>query len=208
MTVDHMPIRRLIMRLTTPGQSESITGPFDQIQTHAERFAKARKLQLRVSPIDGGALIERMPDKTGGLHTYPEILELAPGGSVVLQVAPISHQRVRVRASQVAAKLGWTLRCMREGEAIRVIRTDGVEAADTVLPSRATKYGLDRLATQASIRFEVTREERSRLRLAVSNYAARHGWTARCRLQDDGAMLVYRTDNPALHPDAQPPFQG
>lgn len=196
MTVDHMQIRRLIMRLTTTGQSEDIAGPFDQIQVQAERFAKARKLQLRVTPIDGGARIERMPDKVGGLHTYPEILELVPGGSVVLQVPPISHQRVRVRASQVAAKLGWTLRCMREGEAMRVIRTDGVEAADTGLPTRATKYGFDRLSTQGSITFEVTREERSRLRLAVSNYAARHGWVLRCRLQDDGTMLVHRTDTP------------
>lgn len=200
-----MQIRRLIIRLTQPGQSDTALGPFDHIKAEAERFAKARKLSVRVTPIEGGAKIERIPDQPKGLHAYPEILELAPGGSVLLQVAPLSHQRVRVRASQVAAKLGWTLRCMREGDAIRVIRTDGVEAAPgPAMPTRATKYDLDRLATPGErLVFQVTPPEQSRLRSACSTKARMTGWAIRCRLQDDGTMLVYRTDGPALHPDAQ-----
>lgn len=195
MNFDRLDIRRRIVRLAHPGQTATVTGPFDQIEKEASSFGKSRKMQIRITQTDGGALIERLPDLPAARHAYPEIAALEPGQNVLLDVPPISHQRVRVTASQTALRLGTTYRCMREGDAIRVIRTDGMDPdANAALPIRATKYNLDRLTTEPKIVFEVERQERARLRSACSAKSAQTGWTIRCRLQDDGTMLVYRTD--------------
>lgn len=193
---DPLELRRQLVRLTDPGHSAEATGPFDLISAEARRFSRGRGIPIDIEPIDGGARITRKAQKPKGMHAYPEIAALQPGASVLLDVPPISHQRVRVTASQTAMKTGAAFRCMREGDAIRVIRTDGLSAS-TSLPTRPTKYDLDRLATGERITFDVPPSEQHKVRSACSFKAKQTGWVIRCRLQDDGTMLVYRTDAPA-----------
>lgn len=118
------------------------------------------------------------------------------------------HPNLRVAVSHAAAKNGWPLRCAIQPDGtMRVTRADKFVEPEQEAPqdkpqprARASKYGLDRLATEPSLRFEVARPDRSKLRMAVSSHAAKTGWSIRCRLQDDGTMLVYRTDAPTPAP--------
>lgn len=202
---DPLDLRRKLIRLAEPGDSVEFAGPFDLIDAEVRRFSRGRGIPFDIEQADGGARITRKQKKPKGMHAYPEIAELKPGESVLLDVPPISHQRVRVTASQTALKTGATFRCMREGDAIRVIRTDGIDSrAAAALPARPTKYDLDRLATGARLTFDVAPADQFKLRSACSFKAKQTGWAIRCRLQDDGTMLVYRTDAPTPAPAPTP----
>lgn len=193
MTFDRMTVRRHMLRLAQTGDAVHVPGPFDQIEKEAQSFARSRRMQITISQHQDGATIERLADKVRGQHAYTEIESLAPGQSVVLDVPALSHQRVRVAASQFSKKTGATYRCMADGDTIRVIRTDGTDKPIEV-PTRATKYDLDRLATEPRITFNVPPTEHHKVRSACSFKSKQTGWTIRCRLQDDGTMLVYRND--------------
>lgn len=196
---DPLGLRRQLVRLADPGDTTEATGPFDLISAEVRRFSRGRGIPIDIEQTEGGARITRKAQKPKGMHAYPEIAALSPGESVLLDVPPINHQRVRVTASQTAMKTGAAFRCMREGDAIRVIRTDGLNASAT-LPTRQTKYDLDRLATGERITFSVPASEQHKVRSACSFKAKQTGWVIRCRLQDDGTLLVYRTDAPAPGP--------
>jgi hypothetical protein len=96
-------------------------------------------------------------------------------------------------------KFGWKISCQSQPDgSIVAFRPDAIDGTQTRtgpgMSTRQTKYDLHRLASQRQIVFDIPRTGQSKLRLAVSNFAARQGWTIRCRIQDDGTMLVYRTD--------------
>ena len=198
MSFDSLDLRRKLVKLEEPGSTTDVPGTFALISAAAKKYSRGRGIPLQVDPIEGGARITRLAEKQKGMHAYPEIAALTPGQSVLLDVPPISHQRVRVTASQTAMKNSATYRCTREGDAIRVTRTDGIEAiAAAALPTRPTKYDLDRLATGERLTFTVAPADQYKLRSACSFKSKQTGWTIRCRLQDDGTMLVYRTDQGA-----------
>ena len=198
MSFDSLELRRKLVKLDLPGATVDALGTFELISAAARKFGRGRGIPLQIDPIEGGARITRLAEKQKGTHAYPEIAQLPPGQSVLLDVPPLSHQRVRVTASQTATRLGRTYRCMREGDAMRVIRTDGIPADAIAVPTRATKYDLDRLATGERLTFEIAPADHHKLRAACTFKGKQTGWTIRCRLQDDGTMLVYRTDAGAV----------
>lgn len=66
-------------------------------------------------------------------------------------------------------------------------------------PPRANKrWDLDGLAKGERLIFTVSPAEHHKLRLAASQKGKVTGWTIRCRIQDDGTMVVYRTDAGAI----------
>lgn len=190
-----MSVRRGILQLAAPGASFTVDGDLAEIAKIAEPFAKSRKVAIEIQPRDGGgAVITRVEDTQKNRHTYPMIAQLEPGASVLLKVDPAYHHRVRLAASQLARKTGALFKCTRTGDDITVTRFDGVDTTQISTPKRVTKYDLDRLSIMRELRFELPRADHHKLRLAASMKAKQRGWTVRCRLQDDGSMLVYRTD--------------
>lgn len=126
---------------------------------------------------------------------------LAHVAEITVAVLPREELYVRHMASLTKKRTGWPISCqLMPGGMMRIYRTDKAERINPAsqeprkLPAKPTKYGLDRLATQRQIRIEATPAERANLRVAASQKAKIMGWTLRCRLQDDGSMLVYRTD--------------
>lgn len=192
MTFDSLTLRRRIVRLAHVGENFSITGDFARIESEAVSFCRAKKIPIRIEVTDDGATITRIEAQQRGSERYPGLTKLQPGDSILIEVDPKEHQRVRVYASHLGRKMGAVFRCTKSGEAILVTRIDGTDAEQS--PARASKYDLDRLATQREIRFELPPADHHKLRLACSHKARITGWAIRCRLQDDGSMLVYRTD--------------
>lgn len=66
--------------------------------------------------------------------------------------------------------------------------------------TRIRRWELSSLARGDRLVFNVEPADHHKLRLAVSHKAKLNGWTVRCRVQDDGTMLVYRTDSEASGP--------
>jgi len=204
MNFDEMEVRRRILRLASPGDSATVVGDFETIAASAVAFGKARGIPLTVAPVEGGALLTRVERSAiYGAGAFPEIASLEPGGSVLISVAPAAHQRVRLAASTIGRNAGRVFRCARTGDDITVIRIDGADPAAVAMPARATKYGLERLAFEPRMVLHVDARERRNLRVAASQKAASMGWCLRCRLQDDGTMLVYRTDAGAAQQAAE-----
>lgn len=193
MNTSKVDIRIAIGKLAKAGDSAAFTGPFPYIEQTAKPYARRLNIPVLIVETPTGATVTRIdapPPK--GLHSYPQIAALEPGASVLIEVDPLSHQRVRLAASNLGAKLGLVFRCTRTGNAIKVTRTDG--PGEQLPATRASKYNLERLATERELRFSLPPEEQHRLRLAATYKARMMRWKIRCRLQDDGTMLVYRTD--------------
>lgn len=195
-----LPIRRAIVRLNVGDSTELPINnmPISEAATEAKHFAKIKKLSIDVKTTATGLILTRSADPLQ-ISMYPELDALEVGQSHLFQVPAPFHQRIRVAASSRNRSGTVRLACTREGDFIRVTRLpmtaeEQATAGPITAPARQTKYGLERLSSQRHIVFDTPREDRAKLRLAVSNYAARQGWTIRCRLQDDGTMLVYRTD--------------
>lgn len=193
MTIDSLDLRRRIVRLSVPGDSVNFVGDFALIKSEAQQFCRAKHIPVRIEPSKDGAIITRVDADQVGSDRYPAFGKLQPGESELISVSPKEHQRVRVYASHFGRKTGAIFRCTKAGEGILVTRIDGTAAAQQ--PARASKYDLDRLATQREIRFDIERAEHHKLRIACSTKARTTGWSIRCRLQDDGSMLVYRVDD-------------
>lgn len=193
-------IRRKIMRLEV-GSSTTVLIPglsSAEIQAEATRFTKAKKLHCTFHQTEEGLVIQRIeaPERAS---SYPEIDALKVGQSHVFDLPLPMHQRVRLAASTRQRQGKGAFTCTREGDQIRVTRLPATEderaACDPIqAPARTTKYNMERLSVEREIRFTVPRAEESKLRLAAHRQSLKTGWTIRCRLQDDGAMLVYRTD--------------
>lgn len=201
MSVNHLEIRRSIVRLAI-GQSVTIsTTP----ETHAaaERlalsFGKAKKIPLAVQGVKGGLVITRT-EPVEAVSLYPEIDRLEVGESHVFPYPPAFHTRVRVAASFRNRKGKVRLACTREGDQIRVTRLPmTAEETATSGPIKAqgrqSKYRLEQLDQVRELLFpDCDAYHQQRIRQAASMKAKQRGWTVRCRLQDDGSMLVYRTD--------------
>ena len=196
MTFDSLDLRRRIVRLAIPGDSFTFAGDFELVKAGALQFSRAKRIPVRIEPSDGGAVITRVDADQAGSVRYPAFGKLQPGESELISVSPQEHQRVRLFASYFGRKTGATFRCTKVDDGIMVTRIDGT--AEAQQPARVSKYDLGRLATQREIRFDLERAEHHKLRIACSTKARTTGWAIRCRLQDDGSMLVYRVgDAPA-----------
>lgn len=195
-----LTIRRAVMRLTLnfPTAVETPGMPPADAQAEAKRFAKARKIPVDVQTTDTGIIVTRV-DAEQRASLYPEIDALKIGHSHFFDLPPPMHQRVRLAASNRSRAGKMRLSCARDGDGIRVTRLPATDAerhacASIDAVTRATRWGLEQLAHTPEMRFDITRQEQQRLRMAAHKHGVKTGWTIRCRLQDDGAMLVYRTD--------------
>lgn len=199
MTHSTIEIRKRILALTNVGDFTDLVGDLSHLEFVAKEFSKARRIPVLIERTELGIRVTKtLPtERSTAKHNYPQIGDLAPGESVLIDAPPEHHQRVRLAASQRGARTGMVFKCTRIGDAIRVTRMDGVDAQDSPTTTRPTKWDLDRLSTQSSVSFSVAPPEQHKLRLAATYKAKQTGWTIRCRLQDDGTMLVYRTDEGA-----------
>jgi len=195
-----MKIRTAVMQLafdkpvtiTLPGMSA------DDIAEAAVAFGRRKHIGVHASHSADGVILQRVAF-TKGVSAYPEMDALKIGDSHLYDLPPPAHQRIRLAASIRGRQGRGMFTCTREGDAIRVTRLPATDAerqacGPAVVPARVTKYDLERLAGVRELRFQVPRAEESRLRMAAHRQAVKTGWPIRCRLQDDGSMLVYRTD--------------
>lgn len=107
--------------------------PHDEIIKFAMGFAanKGRKVIGKSMPDDTVRLIELehqkikrrpgRPKMDPSQHKYP-IGALDVGESVLIELPPVDHGKVRSSAKYRAAVNGWTLSCNKEGDWIRVTR--------------------------------------------------------------------------------------
>lgn len=194
MQFNEMEMRRGILRLSATGQSVTVPGDFEIVAAKAKSFGKAKGVPVHVTPGEAGAIVTRIERVGRGVAAYPQIGTLEPGDSVLIDAPPSQHQRVRVTVSQFGARVGRIFSCTKTGDAITVTRIDGAAAHAVAQPVRVSRWGLERLATEPELRITLTPADQNKLRLAATTKAKATGWTIRCRLQDDGTMLVYRTD--------------
>ena len=193
------PMRRLILGLAL-GQKEKLSLSADAaaaLKPEAERFAKIRHVAVRIELVPGGIEFTRIeaPERA---NAYPEIDALEVGQGHTFQLPPAAHQRIRLAASKRSQSGAKAFTCTRVGDHIRVTRLPMGEAEAQAcgaidVPARPTKYDLERLAEPGQeLRFNIPKAEHDLLRLAAHRKANKTGWRIRCRIQDDGSMLVYR----------------
>lgn len=209
MSNTEMSLRRTVVQMQH-GQTKSVDveeSSAHQMKDYVEKFARRRKIGVTIT-IDGPKLsIERVADLLTK-QRYGEMDGLAVGESHIFKVTIPEHAGVRRMASyRNRDGSGRMFKCTVDPEGLRVTRmpvTDAERLAMPVMeePRRATKYGLDRLSTMSEIRFDLPRVDQQRLRLSAHQLAVKMSWTIRCRLQDDGSMLVYRTDAGAARSQA------
>lgn len=168
----------------------------------------------RCTAEDGALRVTRMPATAEERATCPPIEtakrqtkyamdRLADVPEIRFDVPRIEHDKIRLSAVRASVKHGWKISCQAQADgSIIVFRPDKIAApvseaaqADQRQPARPTnRFDLDRLEHTREVRFAIPAIEHQALRLACHRKSARTGWTIRCRLQDDGTMLVYRTD--------------
>ena len=195
-----LEIRKTILTLAVGQSSTSPTWgyPPADVEAYAKKFAKARGVHITTQQTPAGVVITRFsePQRTS---TYPELDALAVGDSHLFELPRELHQRIRQVATIRNRSGAVRLACSAEPAGIRVTRlplTDDEKAACAPIqaPARPTKYDLGRLSAESRLTFAIPATEQHRLRLACSQKAKAMGWVIRCRLQDDGTMVVYRTD--------------
>ena len=206
MSIDKIAIRRAIIQTTIGSEAFISTPPGteDEAESCALEFSKAKKIPLIISIVQGGLEITRTMGSTKP-SIYPEMDGLKVGEHHVFPFPPAMHSRVRVAASFRNQSGVVRFSCTRDGEQIRVTRLpmndeEAKGIAPIKIPGRASRWQLDRLATEPQLKFEVNRAEQHKLRLAVSNKARITNWIIRCQVQSDGTMLVYRADPGAPRP--------
>lgn len=200
---DDMEIRRSIVRMTI-GSFVEISVPVGQEPAAAAcavAFGRSKKIEIMVTQSHGSIAIVRVePEEKPNIYRDLDILKV--GESHLFPFPPRWHMRVR-NAAAARNRTGRVLfSCSKEGHQIRVTRmplTDE-EAALVTTPLKrhgdTSKYALSRLLTPgASVVFDLPRAEHYALRNSVSRYATVNSLRLRCRLQDDGSMLVYRVDD-------------
>lgn len=197
---EKMKIRREVLRLTLRKPTSIEVSDISPQAAHdeAKRFAKARKIPIDVKMTEAGITVTRI-DTEQRASLYPEIDALKVGASHFFDLPPPMHQRIRLAASNRSRSGNMLLSCMREGDGIRVTRLPMNDAERLVCTNidavtRSTRWGLEKLEHQPEMRVTLARQDHQKLRLAANRMATKTGWKIRCRLQDDGAMLVYRTD--------------
>jgi len=214
MRLDEIAVRRILVAMHE-GSKATIQQPGVPnltVADYAKAFAKARKIGLEINVTNAGVEVTRVKWETRRRGAeFSNMDSLKVGESFLFNLAPTMHQSVRVAASVRSRSGEVRYACNREGNAIRVTRLPlTAEEMAAYVPnqtpaqanSRQTVWGLERLATQTSLTFDISPQDRLRLRCAVSQKGARTGWRLRCRVQDDGTMLVQRLDAatpPASH---------
>lgn len=187
MSLDTLDLRRKMLNLTNPGDCVTMQGDATAIAAAARRFSTSRRIPVKIEATADGATITRGKSRSG-TGSYPQIADLEPGESVLIQAPVAEHQRVRLAASQYGAKCGQQFSCKRIGESIEVTRFGGDK------PARTPRWPMDGLERGERLTFSAAPADHHKIRLAAHRLAVKTGWTIRCRLQDDGTMLVYRTD--------------
>lgn len=180
----------------------------DDVIAEVGRFAKLKKIPVATT-LDGEfiALSPGDPDAFKTKRRYGEIDDLAPGQSVTLDVVPAQYMSVRQAAGRRNSEGKKFFTCSIDGDkGMRVtrqpLRVNVLSEGIPPLAVKASKYGLERLASESDIRVVVSARDEASLRVAASARAKREGWRVHCRLVEPGLMRIYRTDGlAALAPD-------
>ena len=206
MTTTELDVRRKVMSAPMGEVAELplIGMEHEQAKLSAIRFSRAKKMPIRVLDSPAGILrFQRCTAEEAKAKAYPEMGMLEIGKSHLYEVAYPKFQAVRMAASAINRRGVVLLSCTQEAGGIRVTRHPlaAEEVAEHGLiakPLRSSKYGLEALESVRELPFKpADTAEAMRLRAAVSIKGRLMGWKLRCRLQDDGSMLVYRLDLPA-----------
>ena len=203
------------------GQSHVFDRPVSEhpsIRSSVTYRTKKTGRLYRCTAIDGALRVTRIPATESENAAYPSSFtnesrptkygmgRLADVAELRFDVPRIEHDKVRLAAVRASVRYGWKISCRAMGDgSIVAFRPDKVKERDansttqdaSNLARPTNRFDLDRLETSREISFNIPRQDHAALRLATHRKALRHGWTIRCRLQDDGTMLVYRTDIPA-----------
>lgn len=188
-TID-IEIRRAVM-LATTGNPSTYPAPADEharIRNLAQDFARSKLIKLDVQS-QGDALIMNAVGRLTSTAKYSEADDLDIGESITFEVPPREAQNVRSLMSYRGRRDGRLYQCTNVPGGVKVTRLEAQAAAP-----KASKYGLERLETEKQLRIDVPRADHHKVRLAAHRKACQTGWVIRCRLQDDGTMVVYRTD--------------
>lgn len=167
-------------------------------QLRAKAFAKTRGIRIAILESTDGIAFKRLTDAEASRQAYPEMGSLEIGGSHLYELPPPLHQRVRMAATAKNRSGLVLLSCSRESGGIRVTRhpltPDEIQAHGLVAPrARGSKYGLERLETEAEIFLQPTSPVETRaIRVAVSTKAQNAGWQLSCRKLDDGRLHIKR----------------
>lgn len=209
MSTTELNLRRAVIQLQD-GQTKSLdidAGSAQALKAYAEKFARSRKIGIDVT-IDGSKMIIERTGTLVSTQRYGEMDALAIGESHLFKVSIAEHASLRRMASyRNRDGSGRFFSCSVEPDGMRVTRmpmTESERQAAPVIaePRRASKYGLERLADVSEIRFELPKKDHQKLRIAVHQFSVKTSWTIRCRLQDDGSMLVKRMPAPQAAGDA------
>lgn len=200
-----MSVRRAVLRLVVEQPAEIRVAGMSaaEIRAEVEAFAKARRMAVVMADLPDGVTAKRLEAIPRG-SLYPEIDALTVGQSHTFKLPRSQHQRIRLMAAN-RNRLGLVrLACNADADGnlcvtrLPVTNAEAATCPPLATPERPTTYDLQRLAKVAELRFAIARADHVKLRTAASREAVKRGWTIRCRLQDDGTMLVYRTDPGAL----------
>lgn len=183
--------------------------PATAMAEYAVKFGRSRRIGVKAeaSP-DGSKVTLSRIDFELSTSLYPEMDALKIGQSHVFHLPVHLHQRIRLAASNRSRQGKGTFTCSRVGDSLRVTRLPTTEeeraaCGPITVATRVTKYDLERLTSQPQLTFNIPRADQAKLRLAAHRHMIKTGWQIRCRLQDDGTMLVYRvTEGPAPAPAA------
>lgn len=170
---------------------------YERAKLCALRYSRSKKYPIIILAAKPGQLsFKRVTEDEAKTTAYPEIDLLQIGESVLFELPLPLHQRVRMAASTRNRRGVVLLSCSMEPGGIRVTRhplTQNEIALHGIISQepKASKYGLEKLATQRELRFELPAYvDQMRLRQAVSTKGRVEGWKLRCRLQDDGITLL------------------
>lgn len=203
---DQLDLRRRLAKLPMGHSSTFLyanTDPKD-VAKAAKSYGRIKSKPVRCTVTAGGVLIERVATWDNN-SMYACIDALVVGQHHDFDVLPEKHAGIRLAASHRNRAGIVRLSCTRmPANVMRVTRLplttdEKIEHAIPLGDLRQTKYGLERLATLREIQLTVAPPDHHKLRLAASHKAKVMGWSLRCRLQDDGTMLVYRTDMEPSH---------
>ena len=174
---------------------------YDKAKATAIRYARAKHYPIVILSQQPGRLtFRRVTLEESKTVMYPEMDMLQIGQSHLFEVAKPVHQRVRMAASVRNRRGAVLLSCTTEGPFIRVTRhsltTDEMKAHGPIAkPDRASKYGLENLATQRELHFKTTDfAEILRIRSSVAIKRKLTGWDLATRVQFDGTLIVTRLD--------------
>lgn len=199
MSNHQMTIRRIVLQLQN-GQSKSVDVDEKDaagLKDYVERFARSRKVAAE-AVIEGSKLIIHHHGDLLSTARYGEMDGLKVGESHVFKIGIPEHAAVRRMASyRNRDGSGRLFKCSVVENGMRVTRmpTTAEERQSIAVidePRRASKWGLERLEDTGELRFDLPRADHQRLRLSAHQMAVKTGWKIRCRIQDDGSMLVVR----------------